>query len=60
MERCGSCAYFCKLAGQCRRNPPAVFPMMAAPGQLQFVGTFPPVKESDWCGAHKMDLSPGD
>lgn len=53
MQTCGSCMFFSALSSQCRKNPPVVFPLMGPGGQLQFIGTFPPVKDSDGCGAHE-------
>ncbi len=51
MRCCGSCDYYNALSGQCRKNPPTVMALMPAPGQLQITGAFPPVRDSDWCGA---------
>lgn len=44
--------------GQCRADPPRVFPMPGrVAGSLNFVSTWPPVSEDNWCGKYAVALS---
>ena len=53
---CAKCKFFMHLATECHAEPPKVFPMMQAPGQMSFVGVFPPTKASNWCGKFEADI----
>ena len=57
MENCGSCKYFSHLSNDCRRHPPAVFPLQQSPGQIGFIGVFPPTKPEHRCGEHEPIIS---
>ena len=69
---CDSCRYFQSAPpgqpGECRRYPPKVFSVMAAPqshlarpgpqqAQLTFVGAHPPINPTHWCGEYQRKLS---
>lgn len=70
-DTCENCKYFAASKngqpGECRRQPPSCFPVMAGnpsslarPGpqqaQLTFVGAHPPVMTNHWCGEHRGRL----
>ena len=57
-RRCETCTFFYALKNSCRRNPPKVEPIAAPtpiPGrmQVQWVGAWPNVEPSDWCGEYQ-------
>ena len=56
-KSCAGCAHFAALAEECRKNPPAVFPIMQPQG-IAFVAGFPPMKPTNWCGS--FEARPGD
>lgn len=52
MDSCDTCRFFLKLANECRKNPPSVFPVPQGPGRVGFLGVFAPTKAENWCGSY--------
>lgn len=53
---CGNCRYFSAMQKQCRKQPPTLIPIQN-PNGMGTIGTWPPTKDSDWCGEHAPDVS---
>jgi len=64
-QHCGNCKFFARDPGNmkqgfCRLRPPAVFPVpmqQVAGMTLNFIGQWPPVQETHWCGEWKPKLA---
>lgn len=55
-EGCDTCKFYSALKRCCRKNPPAVFMGQGPGGQPMFIGGYPPVGPTDWCGAYEVSL----
>ena len=56
IERCDRCRFFFSALGerQCRQSSPVVFPVQSPVGGLGWAGTWPPVREEQWCGKFEI------
>ena len=61
MEKCKNCKYWKRDAkqediGQCRIDPPKVFPMPSKLGGMGSISTWPSTNPEDWCGKQQPKL----